>query len=165
MPSRPSARRNLCPDMCTSGVPSNPYRSPASAANYATRPLTLDEIRQMLLGPAIGMAVGAVVCIGIVTLFTVLILMDADFHKEIQGPNQADTIGVYAVFAFFVFMGIAPALVTLFGSWSMLVGRGLVSAWIGAIAGLLNPCCLISGGFAIWGMVILSDPRVSAGMK
>lgn len=150
-----------------SGGPLNPYQSPSAALAGAQRPLTPEEIRQMLLGPAIGMTVGSLLCIGIVMFFTILIWLDPGFHRELQGPNQADTIAAYFVLAFFIILGVGPSLVSLFGCWALYTGKGLVSAWIGAIAGLLpcGPCFFVTAGFAIWGMVVLSDPRVSAGMK
>jgi hypothetical protein len=150
-----------------SGGPLNPYQSPSAALAGAHYPLSPEEIRQKLLGPAIGMTLGALLCIGIVLLFTIMIWLDAGFHEDIKGADEAETIGAYMAFAFFVIAGIVPSLASLFGCWSMYTGRGLVSAWMGTITGVLpcNPCFFVTAGFAIWGMVVLSDPRVSAGMK
>lgn len=125
-------------------------------------------MRRKLLGPAIGMTLGAAVCIGIITLFAVMIWLDDDFHTDInRGANEAERIGAYIAFAFFVGITILPSVLSLLGPWAMFRGRGSITAWLGTIVGILpcNPCFFITAGFAIWGMVILSDPRVQKGMQ
>lgn len=148
-------------------TPLNPYQSPSQYAALDATPLTPEQVRAKLLGPAIGMTLGAAVCIGVIAFFAVLVWFDDDFHADLQGADQAETIGGYVAFAFFVGMAILPSMFSLLGPWAMFRGRGVVSAWLGTIAGLLpcNPCFFITAGFAIWGMVVLSDPRVQKGMQ
>lgn len=148
-------------------APLNPYQSPSQFATADTTPFTPEQVRARLLGPAIGMTLGAALCIGVIAFFAVLVWMDDDFHADLQGADQAETIGGYVAFAFFVGIAILPSVFSLIGPWAMFRGRGLVSAWLGTIAGLLpcNPCFFITAGFAIWGMVVLSDPRVQKGMQ
>lgn len=130
-------------------------------------PLTPDEVRAKLFGPAIGMSLGAAVCIGVVSFFAVMIWLDNDFHADIKGADEAETIGGYIAFAFFMGVAILPSVISLIGPWAMFRGRGQVAAWLGTFAGLLpcNPCFFITAGFAIWGMIVLSDPRVQKGMQ
>ena len=144
----------------------SPYQSAAYAAPPEL-PLTAEEVRQKLVGPAIGMLLGAALCIGVVAFFAAIIWFDKDFHEDIKGPNNADTAGAYIAFAFFILVGIVPSLLSLLAPWAMFRGRGVVTAWLGAIAGLLpcNPCFFVSAGFSIWAMVVLSDPRVNKGMQ
>jgi hypothetical protein len=149
-----------------SGGAINPYQSPAYGAAPEV-PLSPEELRQKLVGPAIGMLLGAALCIGVVAFFAAIIWFDEDFHDDIKGANNADTVGAYIAFAFFILVGIGPSLLSLLAPWAMFRGRGLVTAWLGAIAGLLpcNPCFFVSAGFSIWAMVVLSDPRVNKGMQ
>jgi len=165
-PAQPQST-NPFGDQPPAGNRLNPYQSPAGYASGDQTPLRPEELRQKLMGPAIGMTLGSAVCIGVIAFFSVLIWLDEDFHADIKGADQAETMGAYIAFAFFVLVGIVPSLLALMGPWAMFRGRGLVTAWLGTIVALFpcNPCFFLTAGFAIWGMVVLSDPRVSKGMQ
>jgi len=111
-----------------------------------------------LLGPAIGIALGAALCVGLSLLMIVAIIVD-------EGVNQ-DVEDVVALSIFGLFLA-APSLISLIGAWAMYRGHGLVAAWIGAIASVLpcNPCFFIAAGFGIWGMVVLNDSAVHEAMQ
>jgi hypothetical protein len=143
----------------------NPYASPSGQFGGA-QVLTPDEVRGKLLGPAIGITLGGLASLGLVGLLTVLVLMDTNFHQEVQQDGQAEAIGAYVVFALFVGFASLTPIVSLVGAVAMFRGRGLVAAWAGAIASVLpcSPCFFVGAAFAIWGMVVLSDSRVSSAL-
>lgn len=157
--------------MPASGGPSagglNPYASPTSYGSYGSAPLTLEEIRGKLLGPAIGIALGAALGIGMIAFFLIAIIASPEFQQDAQNPNAGDFIAGVVVLVFMAGFGALPSFLGLLGAYAMFRGKGKVAAWVGAVASMLpcNPCFFIGAGFAIWGMVVLSDPRVSAGMK
>jgi hypothetical protein len=165
-PPPPTSTNPFGDQFAAGGGGINPYQSAAYAAPPEL-PLTAEEVRQKLVGPAIGMLLGAALCICVVAFFAAIIWFDKDFHEDIKGPNNADTAGAYIAFAFFILVGIVPSLLSLLAPWAMFRGRGVVTAWLGAVAGLLpcNPCFFVSAGFSIWAMVVLSDPRVNKGMQ
>jgi hypothetical protein len=143
----------------------NPYASPSGHLG-GLQPLTPDEVRGKLLGPAIGITLGGLASLGLVGLLTVLVLMDTNFHQEVQQDGQAEAIGAYVVFALFVGFASLTPIVSLVGAVAMFRGRGLVAAWAGTIASVLpcSPCFFVGAAFAIWGMVVLSDSRVSSAL-
>lgn len=120
----------------------------------------------MLFGPAVGIAIGALLCIGVTVAFAILIALTPEFQKDAK--NDPDAFVMSCIVLSVMAMGsILPSLISLFGAYCMFRGKGLIGAWIGAIAGVMpcSFCFFVTAGFAIWGMVILSDPRVSTGMK
>jgi len=145
----------------------NPYASPAGFAAQNV-PYSSDEARSKLLGPAIGISVSAILSLGLVLLFTVVILVDEGFHREIQGGGDplATTFG-YIFFALMIAFAAAPAICSLMGAWAMFRGRGLVTAWLGLLASFVpcSPCFLFSLLFSIWGIIVLSDSRVSSALR
>lgn len=150
------------------GAPINPYASPSGFGGMEGYGLSRDEIRAKLLGPAIGIAIGAVLGILGVAWFAIMLLLDDGFHRDLQaGGDPAATFFAYLFLAVLGFIFIVPCIVSLVGAWAMFRGRGLIAAWSGAIATLLPcaPCWLPFAAFAIWGMVVLNDPRVQQGMK
>lgn len=145
----------------------NPYASPTGYGVYGVQPLTSAEIRGKLLGPAIGMAIGAALSIGMVAFFVAAIIASPDFQRDAQNPNAGDFIAACVVLFVMAAFGSFPSLLSLIGAYAMFRGKGKLAAWVGAIASLVpcNPCFIVGAGFAIWGMVALSDPRISTGMK
>ena len=111
------------------------------------------------------MTIGAVLSIGLVVLFAAILLLDENFHKDLNKNGNGPA--AYAAFAFFVAIGVLPSLISLLAPWAMFRGSGLATAWVGTIAGFLpcGPCFLISIGFSIWSVVLLIDPRVQKGMQ
>lgn len=145
----------------------NPYASPASYGSLSASQLSVDEIRGKLLGPAIGIALGAALGIGLIAFMAVAIIASPEFQEDAQNPNAGDFVAGCVVLFFMAAFGSLPSFLSFIGAYAMYRGKGKVAAWVGAVAALipLNPCCFIGAGFAIWGMIVLSDPRVSAGMK
>lgn len=147
------------------GAPLNPYASPAYASSPVDMgPLLPEEVRMKLLGPAIGIVIGGVLCLGYAGLTLIGMLVN------VNQPFPADDAGrmfLYVWMAVVVFAMTLPSLAMLFGSVAMFRGKGLPLAWTGAIAAVMpcNPCCLISLGFGIWGIVVLCDPRVAQAMR
>jgi hypothetical protein len=150
-----------------SGGELNPYASPGGYGAYSATPLTIEEIRGKLLGPAIGMALGAVLSIGMIAFFVIAIISSPDFQQDAQNPNAGDFIAGCVVLFIMAAVGTLPSFLSFVGAYAMYRGKGKVAAWVGAAASLVpcNPCFFIGAGFGIWGMVALNDPRVSAGMK
>jgi hypothetical protein len=152
------------------GGPINPYASPSGYASMSGYKLTKEEVRQKLLGPAIGITLGAILCVGLILLMGVAIWMDEGFHRDLQQGGQNNPGEVVFAYIFFFLFGLfcaAPSFISLIGAWAMYRGHGLVAAWIGAIAAVLpcNPCFFIGAGFAIWGMIVLNDPAVQDAMR
>jgi hypothetical protein len=148
-----------------SGGPLNPYASPAYASSPTEMgPLTPEDVRMKLLGPAIGIVIGAVLCLFYVGL--TLIGLSVNNNQQIPA-DEAGRIGYYAGVVGVIVAMTLPSLAMLIGSVAMFRGKGLPLAWTGAIAAVMpcNPCCLISLGFGIWGIVVLCDPRVSQAMR
>lgn len=147
------------------GGPLNPYASPAYASSPADHgPLTTDEVRMKLLGPAIGIVIGAILCLSYVGL--TLIGLSVNRNQPIP-VDEAGRIGYYIGMVGAIVAMTLPSLAMLIGSVAMFRGKGVPLAWTGAIAAVMpcNPCCLISLGFGIWGIVVLCDPRVSQAMR
>jgi hypothetical protein len=170
--SPPKAAANPFSDASSSGGYStgqiNPYASPTTyGSSYNAMPLTAEEIRGKLLGPAIGISLGAALGIGMIAFFVVAIIASPEFQNDAQNPNAGDFIAGCVVLFIMAAIGTLPSFLSLVGAYAMYRGRGKIAAWVGAIAALFpcNPCFFIGAGFAIWGMVALSDPRLSAGMK
>jgi hypothetical protein len=138
------------------GDPLNPYASPAYVSSpQDLGPLSPEDVRMKLLGPAIGIVIGAILCLGYIGLTIIGMLI-----------NEEDRIPVVSIV---IGIGIAtlPSLAMLVGSVAMFRGKGPTLAWTAAIAAVMpcNPCCLISLGFGIWGIVVLCDPRVTHAMR
>lgn len=127
----------------------------------------MEEIRGKLIGPAIGIALGAALGIGMIAFFVVAIIASPEFQRDAQNPNQGDFIAGCVVLFLMAAFGALPGFLGFIGAYAMYRGKGKAAAWVGSVASLVpcNPCFFIGAGFAIWGMVVLSDPRVSAGMK
>lgn len=144
----------------SSGGPLNPYASPTYVSSPLEQgPLTDAEVRIKLLGPAIGLVIGGFLSLGYVGL-TVLGLS--------VNPNQGIPADDRLVFVILLMVAMTlPSLAMLAGSVAMFRGKGVLLAWTGAIGALIpcNPCCLISLGFGIWGIVMLCDPRVTQAMR
>ncbi len=149
--------------------PLNPYASPGHYdSSFAGQPLTKDEVRQKLLGPAIGMTLGAVINVGLIAFSFGAMLLDDNFNRDLQqNGNALETTFAYLFLTLFMLVCALPGILTLIGAYAMYRGRGVLAAWVGSIAAVLpcNPCFFISAGFAIWGMVVLADSRVQQGMK
>ncbi len=148
-----------------SNAPLNPYASPAYANSPQDQgPLTADDVRMKLLGPAIGIVIGAILCLGYVGL--TLIGLSVNPNQPIP-QDDAGRIGYYVGMVGAIIAMTLPSLAMLVGSVSMFRGKGATMAWVGAIAAVLpcNPCCLINLGFGIWGIVVLCDPRVTHAMR
>lgn len=166
-PQKPVSANPFGDQLAPSGAPLNPYQSPSAYASAEQLPITPEELKQKLFGPAVGIVLGALINIGIIAVFSVMIWLDKNFHEDIKGVNDAETIGAYIAFGFFIVVALLPSLAALLAPWAMFRGRGLVAAWLGSIAAVLpcNPCFFVTAGFAIWGMVLLSDPRINKGMQ
>lgn len=148
--------------------PVNPYASPGGYGSMDVYALSREEIRGKLLGPAIGLALGAILGMLCVAWLGVALMLDDEFHRDLQaGGDPAATFFAYLIFAILGFVFTVPSIVSLVGAWAMFRGRGVVAAWSGAIAMLLpcSPCWIPFAAFSIWGMVVLNDPRVQQGMK
>lgn len=147
------------------GVPLNPYASPAYASSpQDLGPLSPEEVRMKLLGPAIGIVIGAMLCLSYIGL--TVVGMSVNQNQAIPA-DDAGRIGYYVGVVGVIVAMTLPSLAMLAGSVAMFRGKGVLLAWTGAIAAVLpcNPCCLISLGFGIWGIVVLCDPRVTHTMR
>lgn len=147
------------------GGPINPYASPAYASSPQDMgPLTTDDVRMKLLGPAIGIVIGALLCLGYVGL--TIIGLSVNQNRPMPA-DEAGRIGYYVGMVGAIIAMTLPSLAMLIGSVAMFRGKGLSLAWTAAIAAVMpcNPCCLISLGFGIWGIVVLTDPRVSQTLR
>ena len=149
-----------------SAGPINPYASPSYASSSADQgPLTAEDVRMKLLGPAIGIVIGAILCLSYVGL--TLLGLAVNPNQPGIPADEAGRIGYYIGMIGAIVAMTLPSLGMLGGAAAMFRGKGLTLAWIGAVSAVLpcNPCCLISLGFGIWGIVMLCDPRVSQAMQ
>ena len=171
--AKPAASENPFRDATTgssSGNPYgptlNPYASPGVVNQPTNYLLTADQARSRLLGPAIGMTVGAIFGLGYLCFSIGISLMNGNLMRNAPQDDGERAAFLFGMILVFVVMGL-PSLLMLLGALAMFRGKGLVLAWTGAIASLLpcSPCCILGLGFGIWGIVTLSDPRVSRIMK
>jgi hypothetical protein len=141
----------------------NPYASPAYDGGLSNTPLTTEQLRMKLLGPAIGIVIGAVFCLGYAAFTSVVFVL-----SHIDGPAPADDALAHSIG---VFLGLTavflPSIGMLAGSMALFLGKPKWLAWVAVICAVLpcNPCCVINLGFGIWGIVVLCDPRVSQAMQ
>lgn len=171
-PPQPQPASNNPFTDATGGAPNpygntvNPYASPSAINTPANYPMTSDQARGKLLGPAIGLCVGALFCLGYLVLSIGVSLANGDLMREAPQDGGERAAFMFGMIAVFVAMGV-PSLLMLAGAFAMFRGKGLVLAWTGAIAAVLpcSPCCFVGMGFGIWAMVVLSDPRVKQMMK
>lgn len=144
-------------------TPLNPYASPVHHGPSINVPLTSDQLRMKLLGPAIGIVVGGLFCLGYATFNAFLLATGA-----IQMPPEAANDPGYSIGWYFgatvIFL---PSLAMLVASIALFLGKPRWLAWVSVISAVLpcNPCCFISLGFGVWGIVMLCDPRVSRAMQ
>lgn len=141
----------------------NPYASPNFDGGSMNLPLTTDEVRMRLLGPAIGIVIGSLFCLGYVALS----VLGSFFVQRPPQMNDAEQIGYYVGLIGVQVVMAVPSLCMLAGSIALFTAKRPWLAWVGVIAAVLpcNPCCFISIGFGIWGIVMLCDPRVSQAMQ
>jgi hypothetical protein len=142
--------------------PLNPYASPAHVGLSNQNQFTRDEVRAKLLGPAIGIAVGALFCLAYASLATLRV-----FLMPPRIPPELGEAGYYLVALGTIAAMSLPSLCMFAGSFALFTGTRPGLAWVGVIAAVLpcNPCCFINIGFGIWGIVVLSDPRVTQAMQ
>jgi hypothetical protein len=143
----------------------NPYATPAAAAplDYGGGlggPLTRDEARIRLFGPAIGILITVVVGTGFLLLFLLGVLIDPNVLQSM--PNESG----FEVFLVSVFVGgFLSHLVQLIGAIAMLRVRGKVWAMLGTGASFIPCnfyCCWLAFPFAIWSAIVLANPDVRA---
>ena len=141
----------------------NPYASPAYVAT-PQGPLEPTDVRMKLLGPAIGIAIGAMLCSGYVGLTLIGLLINPQPNIP---QDEAARIGYYIGLVGAVVAMALHSLGMLVGCVALFRGKGTTMAWIGVVCAVLpcNPCCLISLGFGIWGIIVLSDPNVKKVMQ
>ncbi len=123
-------------------------------------PLTNQEVRLKLLGPAIGIVIGVVFCLS----YMLLTIAVGVLNPNPQGQDKDALLFTVLALGTVGTLHIGGMIV---GAVAMFRGKGLQMAWIGSIAALLpcSPCCLFCIGFGIWGIVVLCDPRVSRALK
>lgn len=144
----------------------NPYLVPPPINALDLTPFTPSEVRQRLLGPAIGMTVGAAMCLGLIAFFVVNFSLNDHVAENVRREEDRNPVTGYIISTMFVAGTTIPSLLSLLGAWAMFRGRGLTYAWVGAMVALIpcNPCFFISAMFSIWAMIVLSDPRVHKAM-
>ena len=149
--------------------PINPYASPGSAYAPSTQALTPELARRKLLGPAIGLAISAVLPL-LYGIFTLLLLVVApqQFMKDAPPIGQdAERAGFFfGLIGVLTVMIVVPLIIGL-GTIPMFRGRGRGLALTGAIAAVLpcNLCLLFSIPFGIWALVVLNQADVRAAMR
>ena len=164
-PAQPTGKPNPFGDSPSGEL--NPYASPAAgAAQFSPgfkQPLTVDQSRMRLLGPAIGMGVSALVSLGYAVLTIVVVAADPNILNNAPPPNQAaERIGYFiGAYGFMATMCISPLIIGA-GVAAMLMVRSRWLAMTGAIAALLpcSPCCFLGFPFAIWGLFVLNQDDV-----
>ncbi|WP_425615041.1 hypothetical protein NA78x_004929 [Anatilimnocola sp. NA78] len=144
----------------------NPYSSPSGYAEV-NLPFSRDQACAKLLIPAFGIALSALMTLVLIGLFFLMMLMDPGFQKDLFKPDPAETAGGLIALGVMIGLASAPSLIALLGAYAMFRGRGLVTAWLGTIAALIpcGPCIVFGAIFAVWGMIALSDTRVSTALR
>lgn len=168
-PAAPPPASNPFGDAADSfGAPTNnPYSSPAHSSSYGRQPVSRDEARSKLIGPAGGVLVTTLLGLLSQVIFMVAIYTDiaaeADFGK-------AEDIVALIIVMLFVF-GL-PILISLFCIGTMIRAfyvrnYGLVMAgFILALTPFSGGCsCILTIWFAIWGIVVLNDDSVKASFR
>jgi predicted Zn finger-like uncharacterized protein len=160
--SRPNPFSDASPFGGAGQAPLNPYASPAYGGGLANVPLTTEQVRLKLLGPAIGIVVGAIFCLAYAVFNAVVLVVG-----RVNLPNANDDMSYYLGMFFGATMIFLPSVGMLVGSIALFRGQPKWLAWVAVISSVLpcNPCCFINLGFGIWGIVVLCDPRVSQAMQ
>lgn len=147
-----------------SDAAANPYLSPTfEAYSGPLVPLTREQVRIRLLGPAIGLGISAAFWLMYVALVGVVSFIDS---TRISGARPdmdlAQIVGTIVGMLLGLVLFSVPAVLMLVGAVQMLRVRSYRWCWVSVITGVL-PCtfCLpLSLPFGIWGMVMLYDARV-----
>jgi hypothetical protein len=154
-------------------APVNQYATPTYVPKprraVSRQPIAPELARQRLLVPAIGLAVGAFLCLGYALLTIGLFAINPqDFMTDVPPPTQAAERAGYffGLYSVMIVMFVTPLIVAA-GTTSMFRGRGRTLAMIGAVTSVLpcNPCCVVGLPFGIWALMVLNQPEVKAAMR
>ncbi|MEW4565112.1 hypothetical protein AB1K70_21485 [Bremerella sp. JC770] len=145
----------------------NPYSSPVGSSAYMNRPVSRDEARSKLMGPAIGV----LLCNGL-GLILLLIWAAATIVEIQSGGDINDTAEmVGAGIAIFIMFGL-PFLTSLICVAAMIRAfyvRNYALVMTGFILSLTpfgGACgCFIGLFFGIWGIVMMNDDSVKAAFR
>lgn len=142
--------------------PLNPYASPSYAGAVNQGPFSREDARSRLLGPAIGIVAGALFCFVYAALATLRV-----FIMPPRIPPELGPAFYYLVAIGTIVVMALPSLCMFAGSHALFTATRPWLAWVAVIAAVMpcNPCCFISIGFGIWGIVVLSDQRVTQAMQ
>lgn len=137
----------------------NPYATPAELhqPNWQT-PLTIDQARARLLGPAIGMFLCALAGLGFMALAALGALTD----------NPAEDVIANGFFVGYFIFGMVSRVVQLAGAVAMWRVQNYSLAMTGAVCALVPCemfCCLPSLPFGIWGLIVLNNAAVKAAFR
>lgn len=151
--------------------PVNPYVSPPMPEGTAAA--SRSELKRRVIGPAVGMIVGATATLLLAVVYLAWILsIGADgfakeLAREVPNANAEELRATYVVtVALFGMMTILP-LGIMIGAVSMLRLKWYPIALGGTILALLpcGPCCILSLPFGLWGLMVISDITVRSAFQ
>lgn len=146
--------------------PPNPYAAPSFVASDNGPPVSFsrDEARLRLLGPAIGLAIFSLLWLGYWVFVLIVMAVDGDLTPEAGDP--AEFVGTLIGMALALGLFTLPGLVSLFGAVQMFRVKMYGACWAACICGVLPcTCVFLAIPFGIWGMVVLSNPRVKLAFR
>ncbi len=138
---------------------SNPYAaSTASAPPYmpAMEPLDRDVAARRVRGPALGLLIGN----GLTVAFWAFVVV----ANAVDNSGGAEEIVSMALGAFI--LSVFPLLITIGAIFMLrlrLYGVALAACILGCIP--CAPCWILTIGFSIWGLVVLSDAGVKGAFR
>jgi uncharacterized integral membrane protein len=130
-------------------------------------PLTPEQSRAKLKGPAIGLIVCNVLSL-IYSVVNAAGLLINLANGTMQFPTDpAERVGFLIGMVVGGGLVCIVPLISLIGSIQMLRGKSRAWSMTGAITGMLpcSACCLGSFGFGLWALIVLNQPDVKQSLR
>lgn len=149
------------------GAPaSNPYSSP-SQSSYSPQPVSRDQARSKLMGPAIGVLLCNGLGLLLLGIWAIATIIELQKGNELNDTPEMVGAGI----ALFIMFGLPFLLscLTIFAMIRAFSVRNYALVMTGFILSLTpfggGCACLIGMLFGIWGIIVMNDDSVKAAFR
>ena len=151
----------------------NPHQSPLSEQFYNQARQSLEQERERaraaVQGPAIGLLVVSIICVGLLVLtlpFDLFLLVVGGMNGRVGGLEVDETKMMQIVIRMMWGVALlAASTYCIFGAWQMKSLRNYTHARNAAVVAVipcLGPCCILGIPFGAWALGVLARPEVQA---